>query len=112
MYCTNWKGIEALTTHLEHYLIITMILYTEFIRENYRITLSCIIFSVKICENPWEKKYNFAYVELTLVVSYQCFTIHHHAGDELRFLIGARLFLYEIILFKASVLLPVAIRAS
>ena len=26
-----------------------MILYTEFIGENYRITLSCIIFSVKIC---------------------------------------------------------------
>ena len=90
-----------------------MILYTEFIRENYRVTFSCyIILSVKIRENPWEKKYNFAYVELSLVVSYQCFTIHHQRGDELRFLIGARLFLYEIILFKASVLLPVAIRAS
>ena len=63
-------------------------------------------------ENPWEKKYNFAYAELTLVVSYQCFTIHHQRGDELRFLIGAGLFLYEIILFKASVLVPVAIRAS
>jgi len=49
LYCTDYKGIEALTTHLEHYLIITMILYTEFIRENYRVTFSCyIILSVKI----------------------------------------------------------------
>ena len=66
-------------------------------------------------ENPWnlwEKKYNFAYVKFTLIVIYQCFTIHYLAGDELRLLIGAGLFLYEIILFKASVLLPVAIRAS
>ena len=86
-----------------------MILYTEFIRENYRVTLVVILFSPW---NPWEKKYNFAYVELTLVVSYQRFTIHHQRGDELRFLIGAGFFLYEIILFKASVLLPVAIRAS
>jgi len=45
LYCADYKGIEALTTHLEHYLIITMILYTEFIGENYRVTLVVILFS-------------------------------------------------------------------